>query len=246
MERSPLDPHLTPSELTPEEIELLESIFSTELPKSPIDIEACRQICQGNEDLETTFQDMLTHCLRYTEDVAAMEKHVREHPTEYDEDREMVDRKRTITHNATISAINIFARTMHKNGHQTNWLKWDSSNRAGYGNFAILVTLNRFRDNLLIQTFIHTVEQSGGQIDYDLLKQGASAVELKIIEYVEILAKELESDVAEGSEQRSEEKEVEHINNHSGQLSAISSQLGKSEVDILAAFHEMYLKRYHK
>ncbi len=223
-----------------EEKELLENIFRYDLKESPINIDAYEPLAEADEDVRYSLDTMLETCLAYTEDVAIMERYVREHVGQYDEDREAVDQSRSRAHDAMISSVDIFARVLRSKKQDTSWLKWDHDNRGRYGNFAILLTLNRFKEDLIARKLVENMETlQGNGLDFNEIKIGASAAEMKIIRYVEVLSSMLEAEDLAGSEpeQNASQPSV-------SELKIIETELGKDGSAILGAFHQIYLRRY--
>jgi hypothetical protein len=225
--------------LTQEEIELLESLFRDNLKESPINIKMYENMAESDEDIRFCFESMLDCCLNYTEDVAKMERYVREHKGEYDEEREGVDQARTRAHDAMIASVNIFARVLKTKSKEVAWLKWEENNRGGYGNFAILLTLNRFKNDLIARKLLQKIEKiEKTDIDFKSLKEGANDIEIKIINYVEILSERLRAEVSDNQNTINNEPVV------SAKLKEIEDELQQDEESILGAFHQIYLRRY--
>ncbi len=208
-------------------IEKIANLFREKLPKIDIDIEQCEKLCEIDPDFKELFEDVLNSSYKYTVDVANMEKFSREDKNTSEEDFMEADKKRSVTHDAMISTLNIMIRYVNTKNLDLDlkWFNWQKENRAAYGRFAILLTLNVFKEDIIL----HKVEE----IDIDEIKKELNEVELMIIEYVLILSKIHEDD------RQPEDDELDKLNK-------ISSELGKNSDDILAAFYEIYKKRYVK
>lgn len=224
--------------LSIEELEEIALLFNEKLPPSPVDIEKyigqLKEVEYGVEVLK----DLLDNCLEYTIDVAELEKYSLEHAGEFDEERTEIDRKRSLKHDSTIDSINIFLRMCQKNDLDTSWFTWKSADRGKYGKFAILLTLNRFRNEITYfktTEYIEKVRESLPSdqldIDYERLKLGKTEIEIMIINYTQILSKVLYDD-RECTESESQE------------LNEISQRLQKDEQAILGAFLEIYKRGY--
>jgi hypothetical protein len=227
--------------LSADELELLEQLFRDKLPESPIDLESYKELAKTDEGINMTLESMLKTSLRYTEDVARLERFALENPGVRDEERMLIDETRTRTHNATISDINIFARTLRHRGHDVNWLKWQPENRGAYGSFAIKLTLNRFRNDIIgfrDQVYINTLEAlEKGKIDTAGLGS-LNATEIKVVQYVELLIelmRESESDT---------DTHIKFMRTKAQELGQIRSSLNRTEEEILGAFHRIYTRRY--
>lgn len=217
-------------ELSYEELEAIERIFRVDLPKSPIDLDEYVIVCENDETATELLQEMIHKCLDYTVDVSNMERYALEHPGEKGEDFESVDKKRSNTHDAMISSANIFSRYILKNNlKKDSFISWDTANRGAYGKFAILLTLNIFKDKILID--LVKKKSPDGQIDTAKLRQGANEQEILVLDYVDILCE------AENANRPLEEIELEKLSN-------IEESLGQTPDKILGAFHTIYMKRY--
>jgi hypothetical protein len=208
-------------------IEKIASLFREKLPKINIDIESYEEICEKDPIFKELFGDVLNTSYRYTVDVANMEKFAREDKNTSDDDFVESDQKRGVTHDSMISAVNILIRYIEKNNIDidTKWFNWNKENRAAYGKFAILLTLNVFKEDIIL----HKIEE----IDIEEIKKDLDEVELMVIDYVLILSKIHEN------HREPDENELE-------KLKKISTELGKGSEDILSAFYEIYKKRYVK
>lgn len=208
-------------------IEKIAVLFREKLPKVDIDIEKCERLCEQDETFKELFEDVLNTSYRYTADVANMEKFAREDKNTSEEDFMEADQKRSATHNSMIAALNIMTRYVETKdlGLDLSWFDWQKENRAAYGRFAILLTLNVFKEDIIL----HKIEE----IDINKIKKELNEVELMIIDYVLILSKIHEDHRNPNNE------ELEKLNK-------ISTELGKNSEDILAAFYEIYKKRYVK
>lgn len=226
----------SPTKISAEELELLEQLFRDNLRESPINLEEYSRLAEQDEDIKLAFEEMLRYCLEYTEDVAEMEKYAREHVGKFDDERDELDQKRSRKHDATIVAINAFARTLTKKQIEVNWLKWGGQDRASYGNFAILTTLNRFKNEIILKKVI---ERHDVSIDFEKLRQNAEGAELLVIKYVETLTDILKEDTL-SEDELDEQKPDRRLS----ELESIREDLGAPEEKILGAFHQMYLKRY--
>lgn len=159
-----------------------------------------------------------------------MERYTREHKQDKGEDFIAVDKKRTITHDATIASINIFSRyLLNKNLKNESFITWDTNNRGAYGKFAILLTLNTFKDKILLDL----IQKRNPDIEVNTskLREGANEQELLVLDYVDILCG------AENEDRALREEEMKA-------LLDIEQKLGQTQDKILGAFHTIYMKRY--
>lgn len=243
-ERSKHIDHPAIEEITERDLELLEQLFREDLPDCPIDLELYEQLAEEDEDIRLAFEPMLATCLRYTEDVADLEKMALEKPGVFDEDRAKVDEIRSRTHDAVIADINIFSRTLQAKGLSIDWLKWQSENRPAYGNFAITLTLNRFKD--IIQSYRDLIVEKvakkigSGEMDLSTLKQDATQAELEVIKYVEILIEILKEEDEKEDATVVPPETIPEMD----ALKEIETKLRRSSTEILSAFHRIYSKRY--
>ncbi len=237
------------SEVTVDELASLERLLHENLPDSPIDLDFYMGIASKNENVRIALKSMLAHCLRYTEDVAEMEKIALSIHDTNDETRAESDTKRTRSHDATIDSINIFARTLKKEGYPSDWLSWSPAkeNRPIYGSFATLLTLNRFKE--MIQKYreearkIFVARVISGEINISSLRSDQlGAAELMTIEYVEIMAQVFKS--------KGDTAQIKNVDSgdpgesDSEKLKQIERQLEKDNEQILGAFYEIYNRRY--
>lgn len=218
-----------PETISDEQLKAMEELFRDNLPESPIVLEEYEKLCKGDEIAEELLQQMVEKSIDYTVDVSTMERYVREHPAELDEDREAVDKKRTITHNATIDSINIFTRYIGKTFGKESFIKWDTANRGAYGKFAILLALNLFKEKIIVDLIKE--KTAGEDIDIAKLKLSATGQELLVLDYVDILCAAEKEDRALAEEEESKLKEIE-------------TELNQTADSILGAFHQIYIKRY--
>ncbi len=236
-------------EVTVDELASLERLLHENLPDSPIDLDFYTEIASKNENVRIALKSMLAHCLRYTEDVAEMEKIALSIHDTNDETRVESDVKRTRSHDATIDSINIFARTLRKEGYSSDWLSWspNKENRPIYGSFATLLTLNRFKE--MIQKYreeamrIFVSRVISGEINISSLKSDQlGAAELMTIEYVEIMAQVFRSK-SDTTRIKSVDPGV-HVESDNEKLKQIEQRLEKDTKEILGAFYEIYKRRY--
>ncbi len=208
-------------------IEKISFLFREKLPKINMDIESYEKKCEEDEVFKELFEDVLNTSYRYTVDVANMEKFAREDKNNSEEDFLEADQKRSATHNSMIAALNIMARYIETKELDLDleWFNWQTENRAAYGKFAILLTLNVFKQDIIL----HKIEE----MDIDEIKKDLDEVELMVIDYVLILSKIYED------RREPVESELEKLNK-------ISAELGKDSENILSAFYEIYKKRYMK
>lgn len=206
-------------------IEKIAALFREKLPKPEINIEEYEKACSENEVFKELFEDVLNTSYRYTVDVANMEKFARENKNTSDEDFMEADQKRSRTHDSMISALNIMMRYVENNdiNIDTRWFNWNKDNRAAYGRFAILLTLNIFKEDIILRKI--------EEIDIEDIKKDLNEIELMIIDYVLILSKIHED------HRDPKPEELEKLNN-------ISMTLGKNSEEILNGFYEIYKKRY--
>lgn len=206
-------------------IEKISNLFRDKLPKLEIDIDKYEELAEQDPMFEELFEDVLSTSYQYTIDVSNMEKHAREDKETSREDFIESDKKRSVTHDSMILAVNILLRYINKNelDIDTRWFAWNTDNRAAYGKFAILLTLNLFKKEFIL----HKVEE----IDLEDIKKTLNEVEVMILDYVLILSKIHNED-------------RDPTNEEFKQLDDISIELGKNTEEILSAFYEIYKKRY--
>lgn len=238
-------------ELPEQDLEKLEQLFSEQLPESPIDLAYYQELASKDTMIAMTLKDLLAQSLRYTEDAAELERAALSEDVS-EEERAEIDNKRTVAHNATISSIDIFARTLQQQGHKTTWKTWQPHDRWGYGKFAINVTLNRFKESIekyrerIVAVIAEKIVSS--DLDLDKLRtKDINSVENLVIRYVEVLAgllknkgpKDTLSDVL-----RDQIQHPEQLTQHNEELQRIKSNLGKNDAEILSAFYRIYNRRY--
>jgi hypothetical protein len=206
-------------------IEKISNIFRDKLPKLEIDIDKYEELAEQDPVFEELFEDVLSTSYQYTIDVSTMEKHAREDKETSQEDFVESDKKRSVTHDSMILAVNVMLRYINKNelDIDTKWFAWNTNNRAAYGKFAILLTLNLFKEEFIL----HKIEE----IDLVDIKKTLNAVEIMILNYVLILSK------IHNEDRDTADEEFKQLDN-------ISIELGKNTEDILSAFYEIYKKRY--
>ncbi len=218
-----------PELITNPELEAIEDLFKADLAPSPINLEYYRNLCETDEVAEELLIDMVRKCLEYAVNVSNMERYVREHKGERDEDREEVDNKRTITHNATMDSINIFSRYIVRKLNESSIVTWDSGNRGAYGRFAILLTLNTFKEKIILD--VMRKKTSAGELDISRLREKATPTDLLVLDYVDILCTvEKEHRTLNESEQK--------------KLIEIELKLNQTSEKILEAFYKIYTSRY--
>jgi hypothetical protein len=217
-------------EITDTDLEAIEQVFQIDLPPSIIDVDEYTALCEVDVDALELLKDLVAKCLNYTVDVSNMERYVREHPGDQDEGLEMTSKKRSVTHGSMISSVNIFSRYLLKQGIKTeSFIKWDSENRGAYGRFAILLTLNAFKDNILVDLVRKTFPD--GDVNTSALRESANEQELLVLDYVDILC------AAEKEDRVLTEEEKD-------KLIDIERTLSQTADKILGAFHTIYMKRY--
>lgn len=232
---------MTPEEemrLGPEDLTLLESLFniSTDFPRSPIKLEEHREMIAHDEEAKKRFSIMILNCLRYVEDFA---KH---QDAKYSGDelktQSQFDRQRTIAHNEMIVSVDAYYNWLigQKNKqYNTDWKYWPEYSeenkgrtRVIYGKFAIALTLNRFKDQLIELKKIQTSSSDLSEIK-EIHKHDKKI--LAIIKYIEILSKILEEDRQATLPEKQELKEIER-------------SLKITEEQILILFRNLYTNEY--
>ena len=225
-------------EIDRKDLELLEQLFREDLPESPIDLDYYFDLANSDEEIQSTLSDVLNSSLKYTEDIANLEKIILENPDSYDTEREALDKTRTRAHNAVIDNINIFARTLRSKGFEVKWLKWSTEERVAYKKFAVSLTLNRFKSDILDyrkkinEDVLEKVKNH--EIDIDELKLKAKQSQFVIIEYVEILIK---------LDKNKEGQEDDDTSLLYKKLNEIEAKLHKKGEEILSAFYRISMKR---
>lgn len=212
-----------------EDFEDFATLFEHKLQPSPINIERHLKQAEGKPLLENRLQIVIDYCFEYTKDVA---KHERLRRQGLDNETAEADAKRTETHEGTMMAIVAYTNALEEfgldNPDEPETIPNKNQSRVHFGKFAILLTLNRFKDQ--IQLF-KNIKEHTGEIDYSKLKSLIhTEIELLTIEYVETLSEILDS------EDKSEEKE--------NILREIEEKLHQDESHILQAFIELYEKSY--
>lgn len=208
-----------------ESLDKISELFTEKLPSVNLDIESYEKICDKDETFKELFEDLLNTSYRYTVDVAEMEKYARENKGGYDDDRNELDQKRGRTHDAMISCTDILVRYIENKGIELDlkWFTWPKDNRAGYGRFAILLTLNIFKEEIIL----HKAEE----IDIEKAKKDLNETELMIINYILTL-----STIHKEKRTPSEEEYKK--------MDSISQELDKTPDDLLSGFYQIYKKRY--
>lgn len=114
------------------------------LPISPEDLE---KLCLGNETLELLYNQMISYCVRYAEDVLRMER-LYTAPLQdeiWRSEMEELDRSRHDLHEATVDSINILSRNLKKFGKSNEWLRpLIAGGRSVYGKFAIGIAFSYY------------------------------------------------------------------------------------------------------
>lgn len=96
-------------------------------------------LCKDDEDLKELLDQVVLYSLKYTETVCRFEQIVKNQEKDA-EARKDIESLRTRTHDATIDAINILARTVKKKGKDNSWIsRVNADGRPGYMKFAILL-----------------------------------------------------------------------------------------------------------
>ena len=123
--------------------DVLPKARSHEVYNNPfITLSSLYELCSDDEALTELVDNTLMYCLRYTETVCKFEQIVSKQngTNESAEARREIEEIRTRTHDATIDAINILSREMHKKGVNNTWIsKVSKMGRPGYMKFAILL-----------------------------------------------------------------------------------------------------------
>lgn len=216
-------------EITQEELEAIERLFKFNLHPSLIDLAEYKEICKHDETATELLEELVEKCLDYTVDVSVMERFTRENEGIRDEDFDTITNKRKATHDAMIASINIFSRYILNNKlTEESFVTWDSSSRVGYGRFALLLTLNIFKEKILLDL---VKKKSTDEINIEDLRQSADDQELLVIDYVDILCK-------------AEKEDRELTEDEKDTLQKIEKTLNQTSDKILGAFHEIYIRRY--
>ncbi|MEK7169890.1 MAG: hypothetical protein AAB767_01220 [Patescibacteria group bacterium] len=104
------------------------------------------RLCDGDEHLSKLLQSTFAQCARYTEDVARfLQIEAKGHEAKETGEYHEIDKKRALTHNATIDSINILARELSRYGRDGSWVKTLSGNRVAYMKFALTLTFDRMK-----------------------------------------------------------------------------------------------------
>ncbi|KND48932.1 MAG: hypothetical protein AB200_00700 [Parcubacteria bacterium C7867-005] len=112
--------------------------------KPPVDKEFLAGLCEGDEDLQTAFEDMIEYFYRYTRDVCTQESLKHAGIQDNLEEIQAMEVPRRVLHNAMIESVKIFVRNLRKKGKDVSWATdIDKRGRAGYAQLALLTT---FRD----------------------------------------------------------------------------------------------------
>lgn len=106
-----------------------------------VSLQSLESLCQGNETLEVCLRDVVVYSLRYAETVCRFEQIVlRGQQSNEDDTRKEIEHVRSSIHDATISNINILARSLRKEGKDNQWVsKLVQGGRAAYGKFSLLL-----------------------------------------------------------------------------------------------------------
>jgi hypothetical protein len=210
-----------------ESLDKISELFTDKLPDTNLDVNSYEETCNSDETFRELFEDMLNTSYRYTADVATMEKYVRENKGDYNNERNELDNRRSKTHDTMISCVDILVRYIENKNIDLDlkWFTWPRNNRAGYGKFAILLTLNIFKEEIIL----HKAEN----IDIEAVQKDLNATELLIINYVLTLSK-----IHNEKRVATEDEEIK--------LNSTSAQLDKGPEEILSGFYQIYKKRYVK
>lgn len=121
---------------------------SSELEKISQIFEEISLACQGNEELEKYYGEMVESCYDYATIVCEYEKIAEDFQQgklsydEFGEELESIEPRRSAVHNRTIDSFNIMSRLMAKNGLDNSWIgPLSNGGRVAYGNFAIKKTM---------------------------------------------------------------------------------------------------------
>jgi hypothetical protein len=170
----------------------------------------------------------------------AHHEHLQRSGTEFFSAAATADHKRTETHDATIAAINAYREILdHKGwlnneGEKLEIIPKGDAARGRFGKFALLLTLNRFKDQI---TLVKKFSREGAAIDYDKLKKFTKTEqELLVIEYVQTVSHIYEQeDLTTPPEAELEAK-----------LHEIEDKLGLDEETIFHNFITIYEKGYQE
>lgn len=210
-------------------MKIFQPYLKKKLQPSPINLERHLKQSEGKPLLESRLEKMIDICFEYTKDVAHHERLRREGK---DVETADADIKRTETHEETMAAIIAYTSALEQfklnNPEEPEIIPHKNQSRVHFGKFAILLTLNRFKDQI---TLIKNIREHGQEIDYAKLRSlTKTEAELLTIEYVETLSQMLnEDDVSE------EKSKVLH---------EIEDKLHQDENHILQAFVELYERSY--
>ncbi len=223
--------------ITPIELKEFSEITDSKLAPSPIDVERHKRQAEGDPMLEKRLNEMLDCCFEYTKDVAHHE-HLRRSGKDFEVETASADAQRAETHNKTIEAIMSYRNALDDkkliktDGAKLELIPTSSQSRAAFGKFALLLTLNRFKEQI---TLVKKFSREGIHIDYEKLKgMTQNEQDLLIIEYVQITSSIYEKDDIENPPA----VEVED------RLHTIEDTLGLDEGTIFQNFIRIYEKGY--
>lgn len=219
-----------PRDITPEKLEAIERVFRADLPNSPINLDDYTDLCEKDSTAQELLNELVDRCLDYTVDVSNMERYAIEHEGDKGEDFQMIDKKRSATHDGMIASANIFSRYILNQGlKEESFITWSPENRGAYGRFAILLTLNIFKDTILLD--LVRKKSPKGEIDTNKLRASANEQELLVLDYVDILC-------------GAENNDRPLLETEKAKLIEIEDKLNQTSDKILGAFHTIYMKRY--
>lgn len=219
----------------PEDFKDFVTVIESKLQPSPIRLERHLRQAEGDLLLESRLETMLDCCFEYTKDVASHER-LRRMGRDAQTETEEADIKRSAMHGATVTAIIAYTDALEDRGFsnpdEPEVIPHKNQSRAYFGKFAILLTLNRFKEQIQL---ISRVKEQGHDADYEKLKKiSRNESELMTIEYVEILSKILEE----------EEISSESLADKEMALHDIEDRLHKNESEILQEFLSIYERGY--
>lgn len=218
-------------DLGPEDFREFLTLFGEKLQPSPINLDKHIESAGKDPILKDRLTAMIDSCFAYTKDVARHEYLRRTETLENPNDVVTADAQRAATHARNAQDIRRYFDALEEKrispSNDAEVIPSKTAVRAHYGKFAVLLTLNRFKDQI---TFMNQIIERSHDVNYEQLRQlTQNEAELFTIEYVEILSAIIDDKISTDQEAR---------------LHEIEDKLQQDENHILQAFANIYDRTY--
>jgi hypothetical protein len=220
-----------PNHFRTEDFKDFETVAEGKLPKSPINLERHKKQAENDPMLKERLQKMVDICFAYTKDFASHER-LRRMGKDTLQETAAADAIRTATHEGTMLAVISYREALEAKGladpDEPEQIPTRGQSRNFFGKFALLLTLNRFKDQIQL---ISQIREKSQDVDYEKLKtMTENEAELLVIGYVEILSTLLDNDDMDPAEVEAKEAKLQEI----------ESELQKDESSILNDFVKIH------